>query len=134
MIPLCNRIVRFLNHCLSYEFPNAGYIEADFTDVQALTEDMNALTERTTKQLDGGLISLNEARESLGLDPLEGGEIRRMPINILELDADQVMPTALPVAQPTQQLSQGPLMSLKEVPRILDPDSMATPDADVSLP
>lgn len=134
MIPLCNRIVRFLNHCLSYEFPNAGYIEADFTDVQALTEDMNALTERTTKQWDAGLISLNEARESLGLDPLEGGEIRRMPINILELDADQVMPTALPVAQPTQQLSQGPLMSLKEVPRILDPDSMATPDADVSLP
>ena len=132
MIPLANRIVRFMNHCLSYEFPNAGYIEADFTDVQALTEDMNALTERTTKQWDAGLISLNEAREQLGLDPLDGGEIRRMPINIMELDADQIVPTALP--QPTQELGVGPLVALKEAPRLLDPDSPYTPDADVDLP
>ena len=132
MIPLANRIVRFLNHCLSYEFPNAGYIEADFTDVQALSEDMNALTERTTKQWDAGLISLNEAREALGLDPLDGGEIRRMPLNILELDADQIVPTTLP--DPTQQLTEGPLVALKEAPRLLDPDSPYTPDADVNLP
>ena len=132
MIPLANRIVRFLNHCLSYEFPNAGYIEADFNGVQALTEDMNALTDRTTKQWDAGLISLNEAREALGLDPLDGGEIRRMPLNILELDADQVVPTTLP--EPTQQLTEGPLVALKEVPRLLDSDSPYTPDADVDLP
>ena len=132
MIPLANRIVRFLNHCLSYEFPNAGYIEANFNDVQALTEDMNSLTERTTKQWDSGLISLNEAREALGLDPLDGGEIRRMPLNILELDADQIVPTTLP--EPTQQLSEGPLVALKEVPRILDSDTTSIPDADVDLP
>ena len=132
MIPLANRLVRFLNYCLGYEFPNAGYIEADFTDVQALTEDMNALTERTTKQWDAGLISLNEAREQLGLDPLEGGEIRRMPINILELDAEEIVPTALP--QPTQELGAGPLTAVKEAPRLLDPDSPYTPDDEVSLP
>jgi HK97 family phage portal protein len=124
MIPLANRIVRFLNHCISYEFPTAGYIEADFNDVAALTEDQNSLTERTTKQWDSGLISLNEAREALGLDPLNGGEIRRMPLGVIELDADQVVPTPLQMAQPTQQLDIGPLAALKESE---PPDLMPNP-------
>jgi len=129
MIPLTNKIVRFLNHCFSYEYKGAGYVEADFTQIAALTEDQTSITDRIIRQWDAGLISLNEARAAMSLDPLQGGEIRRLPLNVLELSSDQVEITAPPSIAPTEQLQ------LKaDLPRLLDPDSPYTPDDDATLP
>ncbi len=121
MIPLTNKIVRFLNHCFSYEYKGAGYVEADFTQIAALTEDQTSITDRIIRQWDAGLISLNEARAAMSLDPLQGGEIRRLPLNVLELSSDQVEITAPPGISPTEQLQ------LKAVPSELLPDSPYKP-------
>ena len=132
MIPLAGRITRFLNNCFGYEFANAGYLEADFSSVQALTEDLTEITDRTTKQWDAGLISLNEARSALGLDPLDQGEVRRVPLTALELGMDETAPV-MQLPAPTQTLSVD-WESQKAAPPLLIPDSPYTPDADKPAP
>lgn len=125
MIPLANRITRFLNHCFEYEYPNVGYISADFSEVAALTEDQNSLSTRTVQQWDAGLISLNEARSALSLDPLAGGEVRRLPLNVYELSSDQVDISVPQLSAPPEELSV-PISVLK-IEDQLEPDSPYKP-------
>ena len=126
MIPLCERIVRFLNKCLGYEFPNAGYVDADFTRVAALMEDQSKLSDRLISQWNAGLISLNEARAGLSLDSLAGGDLRRLPMSVSELPTDLVVPTFLspPADSPTLALAPG---ETKKLESQLDPDSVYDP-------
>jgi len=125
MIPLANRVTRFLNHCFEYEYPNTGYIKADFSEVAALTEDQNSLSTRTVQQWDAGLISLNEARSALSLDPLSGGEVRRLPLNVYELSSDQVDISVPQLSAPPEELSV-PISVLK-IEDQLEPDSPYKP-------
>jgi HK97 family phage portal protein len=126
MIPLANRITRFLNHCFEYEYPSIGYVSADFSEVAALTEDQNSLTERTVRQWETGLISLNEARSVLQLDPLEGGEVRRLPLNVYELSSEQVEISIPQIASTTPMELQTRAQTLK-IEDQLEPDSPYKP-------
>ena len=126
MIPLCERLVRFFNKCFEYEYSNAGYLDADFTNVAALIEDQNKLSDRLIAQWNAGLISLNEARSGLAMDGLSGGDLRRLPLNVLELPSSEIQPTsALPTAE---QLSASTDI-LKRLESQLEPDSPYTPIA-----
>ena len=123
MIPLCERLVRFFNKCFEYEYSNAGYLDADFTNVAALIEDQNKLSDRLIAQWNSGLISLNEARSGLAMDGLSGGDLRRLPLNVLELPSSEIQPTALPTAE---QLSASTDIR-KRLESQLEPDSPYTP-------
>tara|TARA_R110002051_G_scaffold318686_1_gene401361 strand:- start:945 stop:3131 length:2187 start_codon:yes stop_codon:yes gene_type:complete len=125
MIPLCERLVRFFNKCFEYEYSNAGYLDADFTNVAALIEDQNKLSDRLIAQWNSGLISLNEARSGLAMDGLSGGDLRRLPLNVLELPSSEIQPTALPTAE---QLSASTDIR-KRLESQLEPDSPYTPIA-----
>lgn len=46
----------------------------DTTDVRALNEDRSVMADRASKMYKDGLAKLNEAREEMGLDPVEGEE------------------------------------------------------------
>ena len=84
MIPLVNRMVRFLNLNLESEFPGEA-IAVDFNNVRSLIDDKDDITKRAVDQYGAGLVTLNEARAVLGLDPVEDGAVRRMPLNVLEV-------------------------------------------------
>ena len=84
MIPLVNRIVRFLNLHMEGEFPGE-FIGVDFSNVRSLIDDKDDITKRAVDQYGAGLVTLNEARAVLGLDPVENGGVRRMPLNVLEV-------------------------------------------------
>ena len=124
MIPLCERIVRFFNKCFEYEYPNGGYVDADFSKVAALIEDQNKLSDRLIAQWQAGLISLNEARSGLALDGLSGGDLRRLPLNVLELPSSEVQPMLQPPAAEQLRVETD---ELKRLESQLEPDSPYDP-------
>jgi HK97 family phage portal protein len=85
MIGLITKITRFLNYAIADEFPGNDQVTVDFAQVRSLVDDKDSLTTRINTQFTSGIITLNEAREELGYDPIEDGSIRRLPLNILEL-------------------------------------------------
>jgi HK97 family phage portal protein len=56
------------------------YFEHDLTDVQALREDADALAQRSIILYQGGISSLNEARELAGLDRSEDPRADAIPV------------------------------------------------------
>ena len=102
MIPLVNKMVRFLNLNLENEF-NDGYVAVDFTNVRSLIDDKDDITKRAVDQYGSGLVTLNEARAILGLDPVEDGSVRRMPLNVLEVGGVNIESTAKTLLVPEKK-------------------------------
>lgn len=100
--PLVRRIEKFLQRALEVSEREPGNeVEADFSDVPAYEDDHNAESARVVAQYGAGIITLNEARAELGLDPLEHGDMRRLPMNITEIMPDgTAMPQAAPASMP----------------------------------
>jgi len=73
-------IVRKLNFGLSRFF---GFeIKEDVTDIPALQPELRDQSQYYTSLVNGGIISVNEAREQLGFEHLEGQDDVRIPANI----------------------------------------------------
>ena len=73
-------IVRKMNFGLSRFF---GFeIKEDVTDIPALQLELRDQSQYYTSLVNGGIISVNEAREQLGFEPLDGQDDVRIPANI----------------------------------------------------
>ena len=73
-------IVQKLNHSIERYF---GFgIKEDITDIPALQPELRDAAAYYTSLVNGGIISPNEARDSLGYDEMEGAETIRVPANI----------------------------------------------------
>jgi len=73
-------IVRKMNFGLSRFF---GFeIKEDVTDIPALQPELRDQSQYYTSLVNGGIISVNEAREQLGFEPLDGQDNVRIPANI----------------------------------------------------
>ena len=72
IVPMTNNVIGDLNEWLLRD--DAGYIFYDFNEIPAIAEKKIALREQTMKEIAGGLITRNEGRKSLDLDPVEGGD------------------------------------------------------------
>jgi len=48
--------------------------EIDYNDIDALSEDRNAVFEQATRGAQAGVLTINEAREMLGLPKIQGGD------------------------------------------------------------
>ena len=73
-------IVRKMNFGLSRFF---GFeIKEDATDIPALQPELRDQSQYYTSLVNGGIISVNEAREQLGFEPLDGQDDVRIPANI----------------------------------------------------
>tara|TARA_B100001094_G_scaffold49547_1_gene45035 strand:+ start:1263 stop:2447 length:1185 start_codon:yes stop_codon:yes gene_type:complete len=73
-------IVRKMNFGLSRFF---GFeIKEDVTDIPALQPELRDQSQYYTSLVNGGIISVNEAREQLGFEPLDGQDDVRIPANI----------------------------------------------------
>ena len=100
--PLVGRIEKFLHRALEVSEREPGNeVEADFSDVPAYEDDHDAESARVVAQYGAGIITLNEARAELGHDPLEHGDMRRLPVNITEIMPDgTAMAQAAPASMP----------------------------------
>lgn len=92
IFPLCTRVERFFNQSLSSQFSGGAVVQADFTNAPAWQENETDKVTRTTTLYDSGIISLNEARQELGYDTLQKGDIRRSPANLFEVGINERAP------------------------------------------
>ena len=73
-------IVRKLNFAFERFF---GFsIKEDVTDIPALQPELRDQSQYYTSLVNGGIITVNEAREHLGFEPVDGQDDVRVPANI----------------------------------------------------
>ena len=85
LIPEYKRIQEFLESFLTVDFAEFDRLQFDLTQVRALQPNQATQSTRLTNEWTNGVLSLNEVREKLGYDPIEGGDVRRVPIGVVEL-------------------------------------------------
>ena len=95
IVPTWNRFARTIRQQLlkHYEDDYQSYrIQFDTSEIDALQEDRTVLSDRLTKQLVSGGITLAEWRRQLGYDTGEGDqyEVFTRPINLIEIPANVV--------------------------------------------
>ena len=103
--PLVNRIIRWLNYSLVPEFPNQGIFAVDKASMTEMIDDKESSTQRAVTLFSNGLLTLNEARELVGIEALSSGDIRRVPTTLIEMPEGGDAPVEmaqLPVSPPSE--------------------------------
>ncbi|EOV0050794.1 phage portal protein [Vibrio parahaemolyticus] len=96
LMPLITRIVSRLNAMLPDD------LEVQLDDTQILRGDSKTQADVIDKHFKNGLLSINEAREQLGLDAIAGGDVRAIVTNNITLgnltDLDKRQTTQQPTS------------------------------------
>ena len=92
IIPLAKRVESDLNEWLAPLFGDDIYIQYDIDAVPAMTERRRRVYENVTSAVREGIISRNEARERLGLEPIQGGDDVFIAANLFPLGQTGVAP------------------------------------------
>lgn len=104
LIPTQRLFAADLNAQLVPEFgdPKRLRLEFDLSQVRVLQDDQNALHERARADLLAGLLSLNEARQMLGLEPVDGdaGDMHFVPGTVTPRSLEDIAAPPEPVALP----------------------------------
>ena len=95
-MPEYRRIQEFLEKFLGADSNEFDRLAFDLTQVRALQPNEALRSERLTNEFKSGILTLNEVREQLGYDPADGGDLRRVPMNIVELAPGESIDSALP--------------------------------------
>jgi HK97 family phage portal protein len=100
IIPLLRLIRGQLNRQLAELFGDGWYIDYDISDVEALREDYSKKLEEASKLFAMG-VPFNAINEhlSLGLEPIQGGDIGYLSAGLLPTDFDRTAPADPTVAQ-----------------------------------
>ena len=90
IIPLARRIESDLNEWLAPAFGDEISISYDIDAIPAMTERRRRVYENVTSAVRDGIISRNEARERLGLEPITGGDEVFIAANLFPLGGPEV--------------------------------------------
>jgi len=90
IIPLARRIESDLNEWLAPAFGDDISISYDIDAIPAMTERRRRVYENVTSAVRDGIISRNEARERLGLEPITGGDEVFIAANLFPLGGPEV--------------------------------------------
>ena len=101
--PLVSRILRYFNRNLFSEYTGNESLTVDWAEMRSVLDDQAATTTRINSLFTGGVITLNEARTSLGFDALTEGAIRRIPSSVFEVAEGGAAPVAVDAA-PVEQI------------------------------
>ena len=97
--PLVSRFVRFINSNLSPDFGDGLELGVDFSQVLGFLDDRDSQTTRVSTLFNSGIITLNEAREQVGQDAVDTGNVRRIDATTLEVPMlAESQPSTLAVA------------------------------------
>jgi HK97 family phage portal protein len=99
----------FIGELRTQLLPDFGDVETlaidfDLSQVRVLQEDQNALHARALADLNGGGITLNEFREVVGLEPLDGevGDVLYIPSGVTPTDPEEILAEPEPVSVVTE--------------------------------
>lgn len=84
-------------------------VEFDLSDIEALQENLNEVSERLNAQVDKGILTINEVRAKMGMEPVGWGDVWWAPATLLPV-TDSTAPQQEPVEE----------MGLLPVPRMRD--------------
>jgi len=90
IIPLAMRVCSDLNEWLAPSFGDDIKIQYDIDSIPAMTERRRRVYENVTSAVREGIISRNEARERLGLSPIDGGDEVFIAANLFPLGGVEV--------------------------------------------
>lgn len=90
ILPLSQRVLSDLNEWLSPSFGDEINIQLDVESIPAMTERRRKIYENVTAAVREGIISRNEARERLGLEPIKGGDEIYIAANLFPLGGPDV--------------------------------------------
>jgi HK97 family phage portal protein len=94
IIPRMEVVLADLNEWLVPRFGDGLDLRYDFDAVTALAERKNQVMDQTTKAVEAGIMTLNEARDRNGLGPVPGGDVimvsaTMVPLSDIGGEADQ---------------------------------------------
>jgi len=114
IMPLARRIQSDLNEWLAPVYGDEIRIEYDFESVPAMTERRRRVYENVTAAVREGIISRNEARERLGLEPIDGGDDVYIAANLFPLGSSEAAPTSGQEAEQDAEKAYGIDSQVKE--------------------
>jgi len=86
ILPLMDWMKAELNNWLVPKFGDSSvFIDYDKDEIEALSEDRQTMWQRAIEGVKAGIITPNEAREMLGYETVEGGDMLMMPANMMPL-------------------------------------------------
>ena len=92
IIPLLDRLESDLNEWLSPSFDGDLTIKYDIDSIPAMAEKRRKTYENVSQGVQQGILTRNEARERLGLEPIDGADTLLVPSNLFPLgEADSQM-------------------------------------------
>lgn len=115
IIPLAMRVCSDFNEWLAPAFGEEISIAYDIESIPAMTERRRRIYENVTSAVREGIISRNEARERLGLEPITGGDDVFIAANLFPLGSAEVAPAEGADAEEDGKNAYGPLEEKAEV-------------------
>jgi HK97 family phage portal protein len=113
--PMVSRILRHFNRNMFAEYPGNEMLTVDWAQMRSGLDDREAMTTRVTGLFAGGILTLNEAREQLGLEAVDDGAVRRIPSSVFEVGEGAMAPIAVDEAPVEESLS---IDTLKETVKV----------------
>ena len=92
IIPLARRIESDFNEWLSPMYGDDIRLAYDFESIPAMVERRRRIYENVVSAVREGIISRNEARERLGLEPINGGDDVFIAANLFPLGSTEIAP------------------------------------------
>jgi len=105
--PMVNRILRHFNRNMFEEYAGNETLTVDWAAMRSGLDDREAMTSKVTGLFAGGILTLNEAREQLGLEVVADGAVRRIPAAIFEVAEGALAPVAVGAAPVEESLLVG---------------------------
>ena len=103
IIPLIRRVESDLNEYLSPLYGESINLRYDIDSIPAMAERRKRIYENVTVAVREGIISRNEARERLGLEPISGGDDVYIAANLFPLGEPQESPLDEEVPNPDKE-------------------------------
>ena len=119
--PMVSRILRHINRNMFDEYSGNETLTVDWAEMRSGLDDREAMTSRVTGLFAGGILTLNEAREQLGLQAVTDGAIRRIPAAIFEVAEGTPAPVAVGAAPVEESLPVGTLKEWEGLPALKAP-------------
>ena len=119
--PMVSRILRHINRNMFAEYPGNESLTVDWAEMRSGLDDREAMTSRVTGLFAGGILTLNEAREQLGLEAVADGAIRRIPSSVFEVGEGTPAPVAVGAAPVEESLPVGTLKEWEPFPALKAP-------------
>ena len=133
--PMVARILDHLNFYITdQEYGGPEYITVNWAAMRASLDDRTSETTRVNALFAGGVITLNEARSTLGFEAIAGGDVRRIQASMFEVGEGEDVPVAVGAASIAEGASiEGTKTGPALIPPLIHP-SMTVDAPDIKAP